>query len=199
MSDSHNLDFGRAASGGAGHCEPITELNLEICEAYVATATDLQERWRALNAPARLRLASCPFLLVDAGFAQPHLWARQTHAVCDALPVRTLLANRSPLPTPLVRRVLLLGWHMARTNLGNARLALGMSRSCAAAVAGWRLADLEALAVHRPGWIRPRWEQQSGLWRAWLAAAARESPRTLERLQLWGLQALAAEVRRQSA
>ena len=63
---------------------------------------------------------------------------------------------------------------------------------------GQCLADLEALAERRPAWIRPRWDRQSDVWRAWLSAASKESPRGLERLQWWGLQMLAAEVRRQS-
>jgi hypothetical protein len=69
-----------------------------------------------------------------------------------------------------------------------------MSVDCVAAVARCRLVDLEALAEHRPAWIRPRWADLPGLWQAWLESAALASPRPLERLQLWGLQALAAEL-----
>jgi hypothetical protein len=170
---------------------------MEILQSHVAAAPGLQAQWHALDLPARLRLAACPFLLVDAGFAQPERWGRPPNlAVQETLPLRTLLASRSVLSTPLVRRVLLLAWHMARANRTNAGIALGMSRRCAGMVADCRLADLEDLAERRPAWIRPRWDQRSDVWRAWLSAAASQTPRRLETLQLWGLQMLAAEVRR---
>lgn len=199
MSEAQNSELGPAgAPEGALH-EPLAELNMEILEFHIATAPALQAKWHALSGAARLRLACCPFLLVDAGFAQPERWARLSNfGVHETVPLRTLLASRSVLSTPLLRRVLLLAWHMARANRTSARIALGMSGTCAGVVADCRLADLEALAERRPGWIRPRWNQHSDVWRAWLSAAAKESPRRLEGLQLWGLQMLAADVRRQS-
>jgi hypothetical protein len=179
--------------------DSIAELNLEIVETHLVSMPGLQGNWQALSGAARLRLAGCPFLLADAGFAQPELWSRfPTSGVREALPVRALLANRSALSAPLLRRVLLLAWHIARADRGCARIVLGMSGSCAGVVAGCRLAELEALAERRPGWIRPRWDRHADLWRSWLTAASRESPRGLECLQLWGLQMIAAEVRRQS-
>jgi hypothetical protein len=200
MTELQYLEFEPPGVSDGGLRELIAELNMEIVRCTVATAPGLRECWHALCGAARQRVAACPFLLVDAGLARPELWARlRDLAVCEAVPVRTLLASRSALPTPLLRRVLLLVWHLARTNRTGARLVLGMSANCASVVAGCRLADLEALAERRPGWIRPRWEQHPEVWRAWLTAAAKESPRSLERLQIWGLQTLAADVRRQSA
>jgi hypothetical protein len=199
MTEPRYFDLGLTGAADGALRGPITELNLEVLEAYIATVPGLRGKWHALSGAARLRLAGCPFLLVDAGFTHPELWARLPNVgVHEALPLRTLLANRSTLSTPLLRRVLLLAWHMARANRNNARIALGMSGLCARAVAGCRLADLEALAERRPAWIRPRWDQHGDVWSAWLAAAANESPHGLERLHLWGLQVLAAEVRRQS-
>jgi hypothetical protein len=171
---------------------------MEILESHCGSLPGLRCEWHALSGAARLRLAGCPFLLVEAGFTRPDLWTRLPDlGVHEAVPLRTLLARRSALSAPLLRRVLLLAWHMARANRSKARIALGMSGTCAGVIAGCRLADLEVLAERRPGWIRPRWDQHAKVWRAWLAAAAKESPLDLERLQLWGLQMLAAEVRRQ--
>ena len=199
MNEPKYFEVGPAGARDDAVRESIAELNLEILESHVGTVPGLQGRWLALSGAARLRLAGCPYLLVDAGFTQPELWARLPNlGVHEAVPLRTLLASRSALSTPLLRRVLVLTWHIARANRTSARIALGMSRSCAGVVAGCRLADLEALAERRPGWIRPRWDQHSEVWRAWLTAVTKESPRGLERLQLWGLQMVAAEVRRQS-
>lgn len=196
MTEWQYLDAGQGGMLDDALCDPIVELNAEILETFAGTAIGLQWQWQALGTAARLRLAHCPFLLVDAGFARPELWASLPRVgVHEAMPLRMPFANRGSLTTPLLRRVLLLAWHMARANRTGARIALGMSGACASIVAGRRLADLEALAERRPAWIRPRWDDRPDVWRAWLSAAAQNSPRELERLQLWGLQMLAADVR----
>src|SRR5258706_12971 len=199
-----SLDTRLSCSWVVAMLAAISELNTEILEAmFGATAragiagdaSSLQWRWRELGEPARLRLAHCPYLLLDAGFAAAQTWAGLGRAgVHEAMPTSAAPGTSAPLSAALVRRVLHFAWHLARCNSPGARVALGMSLDCVTAVARCRLADLEALAEHRPAWIRPRWADLPGLWQAWLETAALESPRPLERLQLWGLQALAAEV-----
>lgn len=175
--------------------EPLAELNFEVLDALLGVGSTLGWRWRALGDEARVRLARCPFLLVDLGGAQPQRWSSLTRVgVHEAQPVSALLAQRGPLPTPLLRRVLLFAWHLARANRLAARITLGMGAPCAALVAACRFADLEALAESRPAWILPRWHDRTEIWQGWLAAAAEESPRGLENLQLWGMQMLAADV-----
>ena len=187
-----------AAAGGswdAAVLEPMAELNAEVLDVLAGATAGLQWQWRALGEAARLRLARCPFLLVDAGFTRLELWGNLPGmGVHEALPVAALLAQRGALATPLLRRVLLFAWHLARANRLAARIALGMSAPCADIVAACRFSDLESLAERRPAWIRPRWDNRPEIWQAWLAAAAQESPRGLESLQLWGLQMLAAGV-----
>jgi hypothetical protein len=184
--------------------EPMAELNAEVLVALAAgaarqspagAATGLQWQWRALGEAARLRLARSPFLMIDAGFARPEFWCSPPRAaVHETAPRPALSAQSGVLATPLLRRALLFAWHLARANRTGARIALGMSAACVGAVAGWRFADLESLAEQRPAWIRPRWDNRPEVWQAWLSAAAQESSQGLERLQLWGLQSLAAEV-----
>ena len=187
-----------ATAGGAWDAavlEPMAELNAEVLDALAGATAGLQWQWRALGEAARLRLAHCPFLLVDAGFTRLEHWGNLPGVgVHEALPLSALLAQRGPLATPLLRRVLLFAWHLARTNRLAARIALGMSAPCANIVAACRFSDLESLAERRPAWIRPRWDNRPDIWQAWLAASAQESPRGLENLQLWGLQMLAAGV-----
>jgi hypothetical protein len=179
--------------------DQIAELNAEILEAHAGSVPELQRRWRALDGAARRRLARCPFLLADAGLARPNCWAGPPNfAVHEAAPEATSVASRSALATPLLRRMLLLAWYLARDNRMAARIALGMSGSAANLLARWRQADLDALAERRPAWIHPRWDQNLEVWCAWLSAAAQQSSHGLERLQLWGLQKLAADVRRQA-
>jgi hypothetical protein len=203
MSEAHYPAAGGPSAWDGGILEPLAELNLEVLEALAGAAAGLRWPWRALGEAARQRLAHCPFLLVDAAFARPELWAALPRpGVHEALPASAGSALRgppatslvTPLGTPLLRRVLLFAWHLARANRLAARIALGMSAPCAGLVAACRFADLEALAERRPAWIRPRWDNRPEIWQAWLGAAAEESPRGLENLQLWGLQMLAAEV-----
>lgn len=195
MTESHYLPAGSTSVWDAGILEPLAELNLEVLDALAGAAAGLRWPWRALGEAARQRLARCPFLLVDAGFARPELWAGLPRVgVQEGLPPAAATEPHGPLATPLLRRVLLFAWHLARANRLAACIALGMSAPCAGLVAACRFADLEALAERRPPWIRPRWDDRPGVWQAWLAAAAQESPRALESLQLWGLQMLAADV-----
>jgi hypothetical protein len=176
---------------------PLAELNVEILEVLASSHSSLQWQWRALGEAARVRLAQCPFLLVDAGFSRPRLWPGLAGAgVHEAPPSLPTPSQRCPLSTPLLRRVLLYAWHLARANPANARTALGMCEVCLRVVAASRFADLEALAERRPAWIRVRWDDRPDIWRAWLTAAAQESAAELELLQLWGLQMLAADMRR---
>jgi hypothetical protein len=99
---------------------------------------------------------------------------------------------RSVFDANLVRRCLHYAWHLARTAPAAARIALGAGPDALAAMAGCRLARLDAIAEECPDWVRPRWPERLQWWQALFASATLESPATLERLQLWGLQALAA-------
>lgn len=204
MPELQYLETRLSCSWDSSLLAPMTELNAEILETMfdapprtdaAGNAASLQWRWRSLGEPARLRLARCPYLLLDAGFAAAETWAGLRRAgVHESAPLSPTLESPAPLAVSLIRRVLHFAWHLARSNAPGARIALGMSADCVAVVARCRLLDLESLAEHRPAWIRPRWAELPGLWQAWLESAALESPRHLERLQLWGLQALAAEV-----
>jgi hypothetical protein len=195
------LDTRLSCSWDASLLAPMAELNGEILESTFGAASGageaagLQWRWRALGEPARLRLASCPYLLLDAGFAAVDRWVRVARSgVQEAAAVPATVAGRATFAVPLIRRVLLFAWHLARCNGPGARISLGMGAECVAAIARCRLVELETLAEQRTGWIRLRWASQPGLWQSWLDRAALESPRALERLQLWGLQSLAADV-----
>ncbi|MBS0386967.1 MAG: hypothetical protein JSR15_00700 [Proteobacteria bacterium] len=195
MTEPHHIATTAGHSWDHSILEPLAELNHEVLEALASAPAGPSWRWRALSDDARARLARCPFLLVDLGAAQPQLWSNPPRVgVHEAQPLSALLAQRGPLATPLLRRVLLFAWHLARANRLAARITLGMSAPCAALVAACRFADLEALAERRPAWIRPRWHDRPDIWQAWLGAATEESPRGLEILRLWGLQMLAADV-----
>jgi hypothetical protein len=86
----------------------------------------------------------------------------------------------------LVRRTLVLAWHLARSNRVTARVILGMSALSAERIASARLADLEALAELAPGWIVPRWEAAAERLAPADRAACRGQPLLLRQAQLRG-------------
>jgi hypothetical protein len=182
---------------------PVAEINEQMLECLRSAAaagdggavaprlvTLLADDWRALDAKAQRRLSACPYLLLDAGFAQPQRWDGLVSAqVMDATVRCSYFAGGGGVA--LVRRTLLLAWHLARSNRVTARVILGMSALAAERIAGARLADLDALAELAPGWIAPRWEAQPNIWRQLIGAACRGQPLALRQAQLRGLQLLA--------
>jgi hypothetical protein len=55
-----------------------------------------------------------------------------------------------------------------------------------------RLAELDGLAERHPGALRPRWENNPGLWHALLCAAQRQDARHIAEASLQGIQLMAA-------
>jgi hypothetical protein len=214
-------DSSRSGSPGAWDnalLAPVAEINEQLLEHLKqlawSTTTDervacglaprpaplrlidaLRGQWQQLDAPALRRLAACPYLLLDVGLGQPHHWDRWlTSGVMDA-------AERGGYFKPdagvaLLRRALLLGWHLARSNRLMAAIVLGMNAAAADRMAQRRLKDLEALAELTPPWMAPRWEQQPLVWQQMIAAASGTHPQALRQVQLRGLQLLARECTR---
>jgi hypothetical protein len=183
----------------------IAELNVQLLDAlrrgaHGATAApvsplqaELAPLWRRLGEPALHAMARCPYLMLDVGFARADRWDGAVH---EAAEVRRDAWLAHALEPDLVRRALMLGWHLARANPYAARISLGMTAQCARLIAAMRLRDLELLVERRAGSCRLRWEDRPAVWRQLLEAAATGSIGQLETLQLRGLQLLAAEFRR---
>jgi hypothetical protein len=149
----------------------------------------LREQWRALDLPSLRRLSTCPYLLLDGAFAQVERWERVIGSgVMDA--GRGYFTGSAG--AALVRRTLLLAWHLARSNRLMASVVLGMNAAAAQRIALTRLQDLEMLAEVAPEWIAPRWAQQPIVWQQMLRAARAEEPSALRLVQWRGVQLLAS-------
>jgi len=171
------LEVVRAAAGASGPRPPVIEA--------------LREQWLALDGASQQRLARCPYLLLDAGFAAPARWEQAVfnRGVMDAAGSRGCFGSRAGIA--LVRRSLLFAWHLARSNRLSARIVLGMSPACAERIASTALRELEALAEIGPEWIAPRWADQPVIWRQ-LIRAALAGQEAFGRVQSRGWQLLAA-------
>jgi len=189
---------------GDGSLDAVAEINRQCLDylaamaaAGPATCPALfagQPAWGTMPDALRARLASSPYLLVDAAFDDEQRWQCLARMVQD-VPVQFADAVFvGPGAEGFVRRVLVFGWHLARANRQLARVVLGMSPGCAERIGALRLQDLDWLAQHRPGWVRPRWERQPRIWQHLLLAARESDSDLLTRVSLRGLQLMAAGV-----
>jgi hypothetical protein len=188
-----------------GSLDAVTEINRQ-CVDYLAAMAAIgpatcpalfagQPAWGAMPDALRTRLAGSPYLLVDAAFDDELRWRCLAPRMVQDLPVQFAEAVFvGPGAEDFIRRVLVFGWHLARSNRQLARVALGMSTACAERIGALRLQDLDWLAQHRPGWVRPRWERQPRVWHHLLLAARESDSDLLTRVSLRGLQLMAAGV-----
>jgi len=150
-----------------------------------------------LDPQALRRAAACPCLLLDAGFTDATRWrSAPPGQVGEAAAAAAGAAYFTvPATVEVARLVLTFAWHLARTQLGAARLLLGMPAACAGSIAALTLRRVYALAERHPEWLRPRWLGRPQVWRELLTAADAGEPRALEQAHMHGLTLLAAEVR----
>lgn len=182
MADPGNNDGSNDGSAGA------SALGRRVAPRLVQV---LRDDWQRLDARAQRRLAACPYLLLDAELSQLERWQRLlSGGVMDA-PARGGGYFSGRAGVALIRQMLLLVWHLARSNRLMAGVTLGLSAPVAERIASSRLKDLDAIAELCPGWILPRWEQQPMVWRQLMSAARSEHPLSLRHAQLRGLQLLA--------
>lgn len=187
-----------------GSLDSVFEINLQCLEYLVSMAqagpsscpmlmAGPRSIWRDLPDAQRERLASSPYLLADAAFGDESRWRCLSARMVQDVPAQyTEPVFMGSGAEYFVRRVLVFGWHLARANRQLARVVLGMSPLCAERVARLRLQDLDWLAQHRPGWVRPRWERQPRIWQHLVLAARDPDGELLTRVSLRGLQLMAA-------
>ena len=190
----------------AGTLESLFELN-EFALALLADEAALQSvaanpllRQVAalrgvLGEMAWRRAAACPYLLVDAGFADPRRWQPAQGEVNDVGPAVAAGFFTVPGVIALSRLVLTYAWHLARAESAAARLLLGMPGAVAALLARCTLRRVQQLAEAHPEWLTPRWPSRVAVWRELLLTAAGGESLALERVRLRGLTLMAAESR----
>jgi len=186
---------------------PLAELNAEclgllvirVVEGHAsATAppllTTLHPQWSLLSGQALRRLSAAPFSLFDAGFASAPRWLELKTRGVQELPQRGEPAYfDSSAARSITRRMLVYGWHLARSRPRAACLVFGTTIAAVESLAACSLVALEAAADRNAESLRPRWSTQFDFWRSLLVAASDGADRRLHELLLGGVQRLAAE------
>jgi hypothetical protein len=204
---SHTRDDGRHWLPSQGvDPGPLTELNAECLGLLALRAAEgaadidlpplliaLREPWAALPAHAVRRLAAAPFSLFDAGLSSASRGFEGR--------VRGVHDQQRPEPgyfdpaaaRSITRRMLVYGWHLARSRPRAACLVFGATLTAVEALAAYSLSALDAAAERNAELLRPRWANQAPFWRELLAASSASAGARLHELLLGGIQRLAAE------
>jgi hypothetical protein len=186
---------------------PLTELNSECLGQLVLRAAEsvtiasappllssLRVQWATLPAHAVRRLSAAPFSLFDAGFASAPRWLELRTRGVHELPQRIEPAYfPAEMARAITRRMLVYGWHLARSRPRAACLVFGSTMAGVESLAACSLVSLEAAADRNAETLRPRWAHQTRFWRELLLAASAGADRRLHELLLGGVQRLAAE------
>ena len=181
---------GRGEGHGDGHGDGDSDNNVVLPPLLAA----LRGQWAALSAQAVRRLAAAPFTLFDAGFGSAPRWLElRSRGVSDQQhrcepAYFELAAARS-----ITRRMLVYGWHLARSRPRAACLVFGATTAAVESLAACSLATLEAAAERNADALRPRWSQQHAFWRELLLCSSAGADKRLHELLLGGIQRLAAE------
>ncbi|HET9864880.1 MAG TPA: hypothetical protein VFP37_15660 [Steroidobacteraceae bacterium] len=185
---------------------PLAELNAEClgllavraaetgCAALPPLLAALRDQWSELPTHAVRRLSAAPFSLFDAGFGCAPRWLElrgagvHDAALRDGAAFFDTAAARS-----ISRRMLVYGWHLARSRPRAACLVFGATIAAVESLAACSLAALEAAAERNAAALCPRWSNQIGFWRALLSTASAGADGRLHELLLGGIQRLAAD------
>jgi hypothetical protein len=196
-----------AALGRSEACDSLVELNSQCLQLLSdqghaqpvngsACLRQVAEIWHTLDADARRRAASCPYLLIDAGFSDPTRWRWfEGTRVSDAPPKPYRSFFTVPRAPAVAQQVFMYAWHLAQSNDVVAQILLGIPMQCTHLIGARTLPQIHALAERHPDWIRPRWPNQVKVWRALLLAAASGEALAMEKARMYGLQLIAGEFR----
>ncbi len=200
----NNGEHGRPYAETLRTLQELNEQCLELlCEQAMLHAPnappifrELIDLWSQLDVAARRRAAVCPFLLIDAGFADPYRW-KWVGANCvgdrEPLPYATFFTGNSAIR--VAHQVFTNAWYIVRTQPIGASLFLGMPQHCVNLLKACTMRQVTELANKHAGWLRPRWAGRVRVWRELLLAASSPQGVALEMARLHGVQMLAMELR----
>ncbi len=176
--------------------ELLTEQALQRTSPAPPMFREIADLWSQLDGGARRRAAACPYLLIDAGFADPYRWRwLGGDRIGDREPAAYASFFTALGATKVAHQVFTNSWYIVRTQPLGAPLFLGMPAHCASLLRACTMRQVTELANQHAGWLRPRWAGRVKMWRDLLVAAISGDGVRLEMSRMHGLQLLAAELR----
>jgi hypothetical protein len=179
--------------------EACLALLAEQAEARGASACPLlrtvRELWGALDGDGRRRAAQVPYLLMDAGFAEPLRWRTSPGPQVGDRPAVYPTFFTVPAAREVARWIFTYAWQLARTEGPSARLLLGLQTPTALLIRQYSARQIQSLGESHPEWLRPRWAARLTFWRELLLTAADGDTPALARARRRGLPLLAADAR----
>ena len=176
--------------------ELLTEQALLRVSPAAPMFRELADLWGQLDVTSRRRAAACPYLLIDAGFADPYRWRWVGgNRVGDREPTAYVSFFTAPGAMKVAHQVFTNAWYIVRTQPVGAPLYLGMPGQCANLLRACTMRQVTELANQHAGWLRPRWAGRVKIWRELLEAAISGEGLALEMARLHGVQLLATELK----
>ena len=180
------------AAGGEGGDQGMDDSDTTLSLPPLVSA--LRGQWAALSAQSVRRLAAAPFTLFDAGFGSAPRWLElRSRGVSDQQHRCEPAYFEIGAARSITRRMLVYGWHLARSRPRAACLVFGATTAAVESLAACSLSTLEAAAERNADALKPRWSQQHAFWRELLSSSSAGADKRLHELLLGGIQRLAAE------
>lgn len=152
--------------------------------------SELAGRVAPLSAAQRDAVAACPYALFDLRFQDGGHWRRRLQNSGEWRVADESIVDDDAVS--FVRLALFYAWHVAASGGLTGQVLLGMSGDTAAALRRITVNQLPALVVTEAANLSARWSECTAFWNALTAAASRDDPAALRRVQLHGLQLAAA-------
>ncbi len=144
----------------------------------------------SLTPSQRAVLANCPFALFDLRFHDHDHWRRHLRGAAGCCVAETPAAEQRVVA--FVRIALFYAWHLATTARHEASLLFGIPELTADVFAEAGPAQLMSIAAVQAVNLATRWSHCDAYWGSLADAAERADPANLRRVQLSGLQLVAA-------
>jgi hypothetical protein len=184
--------------------QALRELNLECLELLAAQSRAVSRRdfplgeaialWNGFDSEARSRAVDYPYLLFNAGFADPQRWRQTTKAQVNEdrdEPYETFFTV--PGAVQVAHEIFVHAWSAVREHPTNAMLTLGMHPQCAKLIAAHTPVSLHRAVERHWSWLRPRWLDRPQIWQELLLGGL-EGGETRARAFVHGLRLVTAEI-----
>lgn len=158
--------------GGLNHqCLELLARQAAASSAHPLALGEVIRWWRELDEAARRRAADYPFLLFDAGFADPQRWQwLEEPRVNDGQDPAYAAFFTVPDAVAVTRSVFVLAASMVVLHRTYASLALGMHPKCVNIIAAHSILEVQQMAERAWTWLTPRWAQRPEIWHELLSA-----------------------------